>query len=251
MPLSLASRADFTLANYRRVAWQGETVGFMPEALQRIRATRRQFLDLLASDPEITIYGVTSGYGQHASRRLDAEQRRRQARRPPHGPFVAFGPPLPERVARGIVFARLANYVEGHGAIAAELATAVAGLLDGASLPEVSWAGQGGAGEITALAPLFNGLAESLELGEKEVLSLINGSPAASALVADAASAGRRRLGLAEEVFALSAEAILIPEGHLAPELEELWGDPAEAATLSRLRPLIAGGAPQRRPHPS
>jgi histidine ammonia-lyase len=247
MPLSLASRADFTLENFRRVAWQGDAAGFAPAALARMTETRRQFLDLLESDPEITIYGVTSGYGQFASKRLTGDQRRQQARRPPHGSFVAFGPALPERVVRGIVFARLVNYVEGHAAVSPEVAAAVAGMLNGERLPKVSMAGQGGAGEIIALAPLFNCLAEAMALGEKEMLSLINGSPAASALLADSAAAGRRRLALAEEVFALSAEAIRAPHGHYAEELEELWGDAAEAQTLARLRALMAGGNAERR----
>lgn len=249
MPLSLASRADFTLDNFRRVAWQGDGAGFAPAALARMTETRRQFLDLLESDPEITIYGVTSGYGQFASKRLTGEQRRQHARRPPHGSFVAFGPALPERVVRGIVFARLVNYVEGHAAVSPELAAAVAGMLNGKRLPKVSAAGQGGAGEIIALAPLFNELAERMALGEKEMLSLINGSPAASALLADSAAAARRRLALAEEVFALSAEAIRAPHGHYAEELEALWGDEAEAETLARLRALMAGGNAERRPY--
>jgi len=61
MPLSLASRADFTLENFQRVAWGGDGAGFSPAALARMSETRRQFLDLLDSDPEITIYGVTAG----------------------------------------------------------------------------------------------------------------------------------------------------------------------------------------------
>jgi histidine ammonia-lyase len=110
-------------------------------------------------------------------------------------------------------------------------------------------AGQGGAGEIMGLAPLFCAVAERFELGEKEMLALVNGSPCASALVADAALAGRRRLELAEEVFALSSEALKVPLGHFAEDLEALWGDPAEAATLSRLRGLMVGGTEERRPY--
>jgi histidine ammonia-lyase len=249
MPLRIASRADLSLANFARVAWEGRGVRFAPEALERMAAARRQFIELLDSDPDITIYGVTSGYGQHASKRLAPAERRKHARRPPDGPFVAFGPPLPQRVSRGIVFARLANYVEGHAAISVELAAAVAGLLDANALPKVSLAGQGGAGEILALAPLFSAIAHGTELGEKDALSLINGSPAAAALLADAALAGRRRLALAEEVFALSAEAILVPDGHFAAELGELWGDRAEAESLARLRELMAGGIAERRPY--
>ncbi len=152
-------------------------------------------------------------------------------------------------MTRGIVFARLTNLIEGHAAVSAELATAVAAMLSSEPLPKVSMSGQGGAGEITGLAPLFCAVAERFELGEKEMLALINGSPCASALLADAALAARRRLELAEEVFALSSEPMRVPLGHFGEDLEELWGDAAEAATLSRLRNLIAGGSTERRPY--
>jgi histidine ammonia-lyase len=248
MPIHLTSRADFTLANYLRVSWEGECVEFNESALARMAETRRQFLDLLDSDPEIYVYGVTSGYGPNAGLRLSPEQRREHARRPPYGSNSAFGPALPDRLARGIVFARLANYVEGHAAISPDLACAIAALLAGSEMPKVSMWGQGGAGEVLGLAPLFIDVAERFELGEKEALALINGSPCAAALVADAALAGRRRLELAEEVFALSCEAILAPHEHFAAELEELWRDPLESATLTRLRALMAGGKVNRRP---
>jgi histidine ammonia-lyase len=249
MPIELASRADFTLDHFRRVAWRGEGVAFAPPTLARMAAARAQFLALLDSDPDITVYGVTSGYGQHARLRYTPAERKQHARKSPQGPYVAFGPPLPERVARGIVFGRLTNFVEGHAAVSPELASAIAKLLEGERLPKVSMAGQGGAGEIMGLAPLFCTVAERFELGEKEMLALVNGSPCASALVADAALAGRQRLELAEEVFALSSEALKVPLGHFAEDLEDLWGDPAEAATLSRLRGLMVGGTAERRPY--
>jgi histidine ammonia-lyase len=248
MPIHLTSRADFTLANYLRVSWEGERVEFAESALARMAETRRQFLDLLDNDPEIYVYGVTSGYGHNAGLRLSPEQRREHARRLPYGSYSAFGPALPDRLARGIVFARLANYVEGHAAISPDLACAIGALLAGSEMPKVSMWGQGGAGEVLGLGPLFIGVAERFELGEKEALALINGSPCAAALVADAALAGRRRLELAEEVFALSCEAILAPHEHFAAELEELWSDPPESATLTRLRALMAGGKVNRRP---
>ena len=102
MPLSLASRADLTLANFRRVAWQGEAARFAPAALARMTDSRRQFLDLLDSDPELTIYGVTSGYGQHARKRLSAgrAQAPMRAVRPMARPSPSARR-LPERVVRG------------------------------------------------------------------------------------------------------------------------------------------------------
>jgi histidine ammonia-lyase len=247
MTLEIGRRADINLDNYLRVAWRGEGVRLATGALERIAAARAGFLRLIENSPGLTIYGVTSGYGQQASRRLSPAERREHARRPPRPAACAFGPPQPQRVARGTVFARLANFVEGHAAVSPALAQAVAGMLEEARLPDVSIAGQGGAGEILSLSPLFLDLAERFSLGEKEALALINGSPSASALIADAALATQRRLALAEEVFALSAEAIKAPLEAFAPEFEVLWGDPHETAALQRLRALMAGGAGERR----
>jgi histidine ammonia-lyase len=249
MPLEIARRSDLSLDNYLRVAWQAEAVRLAPAALACIAAARQGFLRLIESDPGLTIYGVTSGSGQQASRRLSVEERQQHARRPPRASACALGPAQPERVSRGTVFARLANFVEGHAAVTPALAQAVAAMLDGERLAKVSIAGQGGAGEILSLSPLFLDLAETFPLAEKEVLSLINGSPSASALIADAALAAQRRLALAEEVFALSAEAIKAPPEAYAEDFDTLWGDAHEAAALRRLRALMAGGSAERRPY--
>ena len=249
MTVKIACRADFSLANYRQVAWQGAGVRFTGHASARMAACRAQFLALIDHDPDVVIYGVTSGYGQHAHLRFTPEERRRHAARPPLAAASPFGAPFPTRVTRGFVFARLANYVEGHAAITPALAQAVAALLDdGAEIPPVPMDGHGGAGEIQALAHLLGPLAQRQPLAEKDALSLINGSPCAAALLADAALAGRRRLELALSLFALSAEAFLAPHDALDTALDGLWGDPAEAEVLDRLRTLLVGGAGHRRP---
>jgi histidine ammonia-lyase len=71
-------------------------------------------LRLLDHDPELVVYGVTTGYGAKASVRLSPEERRQHARGVFLGPATSFGEPLPERVVRGIVLARFSNYLEGH-----------------------------------------------------------------------------------------------------------------------------------------
>ena len=248
MPIEINRRTDLTLPLYRKVAWEGASLRLGSVAQEAMARARAAFMHLIDTDPDITIYGVTSGYGQHANKRLAGDARRAHAQRPPRSPAVAFGEAAPERVARGIILARLANFIEGHAAITPALADRVACLLDG-KLPAVSLDGQGGAGEILWMAPLIIELAEQFPLGEKDALSLINGSPAASALIADAAIAMRRRLDLAERVFALSAEAIKAPLEAYDAAFEDLWGDPYEAQTLQRLRALLTGGAESRRPY--
>src|SRR5262249_23745448 len=145
------------------------------------------------------------------------------------------------------LLARLANFLEGHAATTPRIALAVAAMLDQEELPVVPSAGQGGAGEILALYPLFAAFSERFELEVKERGSLINGSPCAGALPADAALAARNRIALAHKVFALSIEAFRAPLEHYDAALDGLWGDRHEAAALAALRAHLDLEAAARR----
>ncbi len=249
MTITLNRRTDLTLEACRRVAWGGEAVRLGAEARARIATSRHDFIALIARE-DITIYGVNTGYGHQAKKRLTPEERKAQARAPTYHRAASWGEPLPERVRRAIVLARLANVVEGHAALSPHVAEAVAAMLEGGPLPPVPARGQGGAGEILSLSHLFLPLTQSVELAEKDMLSLVNGSPAASALVADATLAARARLELVADVFALAAEAFNAPIGHFAAELETLWNNPHDAWALSALRTRIGGGhGGERRPY--
>ena len=245
--ITLDTRNDFTLVNYYRVAWAGRSVALSERARLVMDASRRSFLELIDSNPDLVVYGVTSGYGQHARLRFSSDERKEHARKVSYATSVAFGDDLPARVTRGFVFARLANFIEGHAAVAADLATIVAAMLDDSELPSVPGYGIGCPGEIQPLGHLFSHIAEQREMGEKESLSLVNGSPCASALVADVALSAKRRLDIAYEIFALSVEALKAPLGAYDEALEGLWNDPFEAKAVRRLRELVSGGGDERR----
>ena len=249
MTILVQTRDDFSLDAYRRAAWQGEAVRIADGALECMRESRARFTALLDADPQTVVYGVTSGYGQMASKRLDPEARRAHAARPPLAAAASFGEPLPERVTRGMVFARLVNYVEGHAAISPELALGVADMLSGDPLPEVPAFGASSAGEILGLSHLFLPLAHRFDLKEKDSLCLVNGAPCAAALIADAAIAAASRLTLATTVFALAAEAMKAPLEAYDEALDDLWGDEIEADVLSAMRALLKGGSEERRPY--
>jgi histidine ammonia-lyase len=187
------------------------------------------------------------------SARKDRQAVRRACGRPPRlaslWTAASFGERLPDRVVRAILLARLANLLEGHAGVRSRTAQAVAAMLDRDRLPAVPAQGNGGSGEILALGSLFFELSTELSLTAKERMALINGSPCAAALVADVALAGRRRIELAEAVFALVAEAAGAPDEHYAPELEHLWGDVHDAAALQSLRALLDGSTRRRQPH--
>jgi histidine ammonia-lyase len=235
--VEIATRADIDLEAVRRVARGGEAVRLTPVALERMDRSRAAFLRLI-DRPEVVVYGVTSDYGDRASVKLDASERRAMAGRVPEI-AISFGTPLPERVTRAIVLARLANLVEGHGAVSSPFAKTVAALLDGDPLPPVPRRGNGGSGEIIALGHLFEPLLRTVPLGEKEAGALMNGAPCAAGLVADAALTAARRAELAEAVLALTVDAFGAPLEAYDAALEELWGDPYEAAALRGLRGLL------------
>ena len=251
MTFVVASRGDLTLEAVRRVAWQGEDLELAPEVFERMERGHSAFTAYLAArlaeDPGALLYGVTTGPGDAGGAVLSDQAR---ATRPPGlWTNASFGEPLPERVVRAIVLARLANLVDGHSAARPPVAAAVAAILNGGPLPAVPARGNGGSGEILALGHLFGDVADRLDLEPREKMALINGSPCAAALVADAALAGRGRLELAEGTFALSVEAIRAPLEAFAPELGDLWGDEHEAQALASFASLLEGGAPERQEH--
>lgn len=247
MQIVLERRSDISLDAARHVAFDNARVRLGKQALARIAHARAAF-ERLIEEPGIVIYGVTSGYGQHAHLRFSPEERRAHARKPPTAAQAHWGEPFPERAVRLMVLARLANFIEGHAAVTPELAEKVAAMLD-APLPPVPLDGAVCAGEILPLSWLFGPLAQTVELKEKESLSLINGAPLAAALVADGALIAERRLAIAEEIFALAAEAYKVPVAHFSVETAKLQGDPHEIAAAERLSALIEGGTSDRRPY--
>jgi histidine ammonia-lyase len=249
--LIVAHRADLTIEAVRRVAWDGEDVRLGPEVADRMNrghAALAAYVEArVAEDPGALLYGLTTGPGDSGGTLLGEDA----AATVPRGLWtaVSFGEPLPERVVRAIVLARLANLVEGHAGARSVVADAVAAMLGGDPLPAVPARGNGGSGEILALGHLFSGLAERAVLEPREKMALINGSPCAAAMVADAALAGRRRIELAERTFALSVEAIRAPLEAFDPALGMLWGHDHETAALQSLATLLDGGAPMRQAH--
>ena len=240
MTVVVDSREDFTLEHFRRVALEGESVRIGPRALERMESTRDSFVALLDSDRTAFIYGTTTRPGIEVGKALAPDEQRGYAStlRGSWSPSFGGGGVLEEHVARGIVFARLANFVEGNAKTRPVIAERIAALLDG-PLPTLPLGGHVAAGEILTLAPLMNALEGDFEEGE--TMALVNGSPCAAALAADVALSARERLNAAERVFALSVEAFGAPLDAYDEALEALWEDEHEIAALRGLRGQLEG----------
>jgi histidine ammonia-lyase len=245
MRVLVNARTDITMDAFRRVAWEGERVEIGDRAAETMDRSHESFQAYLkarlAEDPQAVIYGVTTAPGDGGTRNLPAD-----APRPTRlWTAASFGEPLPTRAVRGIVLARLANFVDGHATARADIGRAIVAMLE-RPLPEVPVQGNGGSGEILALGHLFYEIGARPDLTPKERMALINGSPCAAALVADVALAAAGRMELAERVYALAVEALGAPLEAYSADLEELWDDEHETEALRSLRRLLEGHARER-----
>jgi histidine ammonia-lyase len=248
MTVVVNSTDDFTLENYRRVAMGGESVAIGPMAARAMADGRANFLRLLESDRTQFIYGVTSNFGPRAKITIPPDQQRAHARAPGfRGNWArGFGGGyLDERVVRGIIFARLANFVAGNSKARPVVAERLAALLD-EPLPPVPFDGEVGAGEVLPMMHVLRGLRRD-DLEEGDANPLANGSPVSAALAADTALQACHRLDHAGQILALSVEAFGAPLDSYDSVLDDLWGDEDEASALAVLRRYLDGASPEGR----
>ncbi|MET4538566.1 histidine ammonia-lyase [Arthrobacter bambusae] len=246
MTIIINSGIDFDLETYRRLAWGGEDLEFTPQCLRQIKAWREEFLETMAAHQGEPIYGVNVGAGDGSFNRLDANTETSYLNG--LNSATSFGRPLPERVVRGMIFARLASFVDGSSAVTPALTQHIAEMLR-KPLPEVPAEGTGGSGEILPLGHLFHAVPSELSLGPKESMSLINGAPCAGALVSDTAIRARALVSVLELSFALACDALNVPDGHFDQSLGSTWGFPAEASALRRMRELLCNPSKKRNNH--
>ncbi|MET1025585.1 MAG: aromatic amino acid lyase, partial [Dongiaceae bacterium] len=180
--LKLGTRFELTLDLVRRVAWANEKIELTSAARDRIARRRADFDALLANESGHGVYGVNQGQGEMIRYGLTPAQMERLARLKPFPAAVSFGEAYPARVVRAMVLARFANILDGHAFSTSRLADGLIDMLNTGPMPSVPSSGQGGAGEILALYPLFAEFSRKVDLEAGERSTLINGAPCGAAL---------------------------------------------------------------------
>jgi histidine ammonia-lyase len=240
MVITLHSRGDFTLANFAAVSRGGAAIRLTADACARMNARRAAFIRFLDTEPTPWVYGITGTIMSGRAVILTPPERRAQVRRPIAAGAVLFGEPMPERIVRGVLFCRLSNFIEGHAAVRADVALAVAAMLE-RPLPPLPRLGHGAAGEMLLLSHLFGALIEGMNLEEKEASALVNGAPVAAALTADSLLRAGPLLREVVDAVALAIDVYRAPLDACDSVLGELWQNPyAERALalLARARAL-------------
>jgi histidine ammonia-lyase len=229
----------------------------------RIAAARGVVEDALAAGT--AVYGVTTGFGQLESVRIEAADAAQLQINLLRSHAVGSGPALADEVVRGMLLLLASSLRRGHSGVRVELVELVLGLLERGVTPVIPSKGSvGSSGDLAPLAhlglvligegravvdgealPGREALARvgltPIALGPKEGLAIINGTHLMAAAGALAVLDAQRLLDAAVVAVALSLEAF---KGSTVPfdeRLHAVRGQPGPAIVASRLRALLDG----------
>lgn len=230
----------------------------------------RKFVKELAKKPE-AIYGVNTGFGYLAKKRIDPKQLRELQHNIIKSHASGYGDPLTEAESRLAMGLRLNVLAKGYTGVRYRLLEALRDLINANIIPIIPEYGSVGAsGDLSPLAHLalpliglgrvrFRGkemeskralkLAKlsPVRLEEKEGLSLVNGTQIMLSVGTLALIDACALLRKAEKVLALTYEGMEARLQALHPRLHELRGHAGQVLVAERLRQELDGSDLYRR----
>ena len=245
-----------------RAPFQGPiTVVLSPEAEHEIERGHNVITTAIANGD--VIYGVNTGFGKLADRRISTDDLLELQRRLIASHMVGVGDPLSDDTVRATMLVKVLCLSQGHSGVRRVIVDTLIGMLNGDVLPVVPSQGSVGAsGDLAPLShlvgamtgigevringvvqPAAEGLAsvglEPVILGPKEGVALINGTQVSTALAL-------RGLFLAENVFnagiaagALTLEATAGRQSALDDRIQQIRRQPGQIRAAAALRALI------------
>jgi histidine ammonia-lyase len=235
--------ASLTIDAVAAVAEGRDEVALAPAARDRMAAAREVVGEALRSGA--AVYGLTTAVAERKSVVLDAVARRGFSRFLIRGHLIAQGPPAPPQVARAAMVCLVNGFAKGAAGVRPELAEMMVRALNTGLAPSVRSLGSVGQADLGPMADLAEGLLREtgFVLADNEGLALINNNAFATGWAALAELAAERLLGEAEVAAALDLEAFAANLSPLHPVVAEIRPYPGVAATIRRLRAMLAGSS--------
>lgn len=234
---------DLTLEVFQDVMRGRGTAEITPELAAKIDKRREEFMTFVHENRAEHLYGITTRQHTGAKRVLDDDELKEFGGRLPATAALA-GPGFPDRIVRGILLARVADYINGTSCVRSCVVQHILDMLNRDELPYVPSRGNGECGDILALGSLFqkefNG---TLDVGEG--MTMINGSPISASLLSDAVITTSTYAETIEKVLALAAFAGGVPLMHYDEQFETLWHDEYMGASIKNIREHILAGGPE------
>ncbi|WP_433869969.1 histidine ammonia-lyase [Saccharopolyspora sp. CA-218241] len=245
------------------VARRGAAVALSPAAERGIAATR-EHIAALAADPTAT-YGVSTGFGALAVRRIPAELRAAMQRSFVRSHAAGAGAEVESEVVRAMALLRLRTIASGRTGVRPATAHALVALLNAGITPVVHEHGSlGCSGDLAPLAAVALALTGEGEahdatggrgraadllaaagitpvvLAEKEGLALTNGTDGMLGMLVLALHDLTRLVEVADVTAAMSVEALLGTDRVFAADLQRLRPHPGQAVSAARMRAALA-----------
>ena len=233
--------SDLTVTQVVAAARHGETVALAPEAIAAMRVSRAVVQDVLAGGEPV--YGLTTGVGERKAYLLDPAERQRFNHRLVLNHRIAQGDAAPADVVRGAMLCLANSYAKGVTGVRPELAGMIVTLLNEGFAPPVRRLGSIGQGDLGPMADLAHGLItrSGFEVAENEGLALVSSNAFTTAWACLATADAEALLAVFDVAGALDLEAFGANLACLHPVIEQTRPFPGLAATLHRLRLLLAG----------
>lgn len=210
------------------------------------------------------IYGVNTGFGRLADRRIPQDDLLELQRRVVFSHIVGVGDPLSDEVVRGTMVVKLLSLCQGNSGIRREVLDLLVGMVNHDILPVVP--SQGSVGASGDLAPLshiagvmlgsgqvrINGeevdAVTGLErhglrpvvLGPKEGVALINGVQVSTALALHGLFRAEKVFNAALAAGALTMEATAGRQSALDDRIQQIRRQPGQIRAAVALRRLVA-----------
>ena len=249
-----------------RAIWRGERTAALDAAdYARIEASAATVTKLLASGD--AIYGVNTGFGKLASKRIEPAQLAQLQRNLVLSHAVGVGPELSEPVVRLAMAIKIVTLAQGRSGVRRVVVETLAKMLEAGVLPVIPAQGSVGAsGDLAPLAhlscvligegeariggELMTGAAALLRagvapvvLGPKEGLALLNGTQISTALALDALFRARDVFDAALVAGAMSVDAMKGTDAPFDARIHAARGQKGQIEVAARLRALMAGSA--------
>ena len=233
--------SDLTVTQVVAAARQGEAVALAPAAIAAMRRART-VVEQVLSDGE-PVYGLTTGVGERKAFLLDPAERQRFNHRLVLNHRIAQGDAAPADVVRGAMLCLANSYAKGVTGVRPELAEMIITLLNEGFAPPVRRLGSIGQGDLGPMADLAHGLItrSGFEVAANEGLALVSSNAFTTAWACIATADAEALLSVFDVAGALDLEAFGANLTCLHPIIEQTRPFPGLAATLHRLRLLLAG----------
>jgi len=264
--------SHLTLAHLESVARFKARVDLDISARDRIGQSAKNLKKLASS--KTPIYGVNTGYGIFADRRLDSSQASKISDNLVLSHAVAVGDPFPEEVVRAAILIRANSLALGYSGVRTEIIDVLLSLLNKGVTPYIPSQGSlGSSGDLAQLAQLALVITNSdahvfgdaevqawfedrllpgheamskagielITLGPKEGLALTNGASFSTALLALAVIDSQRLLFSNEIASSMTLDALLGVSAALDERIHAARPYPGQQAVAQRMRNLIAG----------